>query len=81
MSAPPTSAECFARRVAKAAYFQELAACRALRYSPVICYDRAAAVLDETYNLALDPMPAEVLQVRPAPATKPSIWGPDGWLS
>ena len=50
-----------ALRVAKAAYFQELAICRRIGYSPLQCFDRAAAVLDETYNLALDPMPVEVL--------------------
>jgi hypothetical protein len=50
-----------ARRVASAAYFQELHACRRLGYSPLQCFDRAAAVMDDTYNLALDPMPAEVL--------------------
>jgi len=56
-----TTAVSVARRVAKAAYFQELEACRILRHPPVVCFDRAAAVMDETYNLALDPMPAEVL--------------------
>jgi hypothetical protein len=61
MAEPISPAKVFARRVAKAAYFQELATCIALRYPPVVCYDRAAAVLDETYNLALDPMPAEVM--------------------
>ena len=50
-----------ARRVARAAYFQELHACRRLGYSPTECIERAFDVMDETYNLALDPMPAEVL--------------------
>jgi hypothetical protein len=59
--APISPAETVARRVAKEAYFQELKACQILRYSPVECYNRAAAVLDETYNLALDPMPRATL--------------------
>ncbi len=55
------SAEDIASRVAKAAFHQELAACIALRHPPSFCYERACLVLDETYNLALDPMPAVVM--------------------
>ena len=50
-----------ARRIAAAAYRQELAVCRALGYPPVVCYDRAAAVMDNIYDLAAAPMPADVL--------------------
>lgn len=55
------SVESVVRRVAKKAYHQELKACRALRYSPVECFNLAAAVLDETFAIAYGPMPAEVL--------------------
>jgi hypothetical protein len=50
-----------ARYVASAAYWRELVTCRDLGYPPAACFERAFAVMDETYNLALDPMPAEVL--------------------
>ena len=74
------SEESVVRRVAKAVYYQELAACRALRYSPVECYNRAAAVLDETFAIAYGPMPVEIVPLPPIPKTKSSIWGPDGWI-
>jgi hypothetical protein len=50
-----------ASEVARRCFHQELAAARALRHPPKACYDQACDVLSEVYNLALDPMPAEVM--------------------
>jgi len=69
-----------AAEVSRRCFHQELEAARALRHPPKECYDRACDVLAEVYNMALDPMPAEVWPVRSNPQTKPSIWGPDGWI-
>ena len=50
-----------AAQVARRCFHQELAMTRSLRHSPQVCYNEACDVLAEVYNMALDPMPAEVL--------------------